>query len=83
MVIVGIDDFQAEGLGVSSTFVLADVILFERIDIGIAIIDDGGNAMLHQAFNDGRRARGTTSMEEHSIDSSRYFELEFLLFHIL
>ena len=83
MIIVGIDNFQAEGLGVSGTFVLTDVVLFERIDSGSALVDDGGNALLHQACDDGRRAGGTTSMEEHFIGSSRYFELEFLLFHAL
>ena len=83
MIIVGIDDFQAEGLGVSGTFVLADVVLFERIDIGIAIVDDGGNAMLHQAFDDGRRAGGTTSMEEHFIGSSRDFYSKLLLHNLL
>jgi hypothetical protein len=54
VVVVGIDDFQAKRVGIAGTLVLTDVILFERIDIRVAIVDNGGNAMRHQAFNDSR-----------------------------
>jgi len=83
VIIIGIHYLQAKGLGIAGTFVFTDVVLFQRIDIGIAIINDGGDTMLHQALDDGRRAGSTTSMEEHFIGSSRYFELEFLFLHLL
>lgn len=82
VVIIGIDNLQAEGQGIARTFLLADVVFLQRIDVGVAIIDDGSNSMLHQTFDNGRRARGTTRMEEHSVGSTGDFYLEFLLFHI-
>ena len=54
VIVIGIHYLQAKRLGITGTLVLADVVLFEGIDIGIAIVDDGSDAILHQAFDDGR-----------------------------
>jgi hypothetical protein len=70
MVVIGVDYLQTKGLGIAGTFFLADVILFQWIDIGIAIIYDGSYSFLHQTFNDGRRTRSATSMQQYFIGST-------------
>ena len=53
MIIIGIYNFQSQGLGVPRTFVLADNVFLQRINIGITIIDNRSDTMLHQALYDG------------------------------
>ena len=80
VVIIGVNDLQSQRLRIARTFVLTDVILFTGIDIGIAIIDGGRDAMLHQALDDGRRTRRTASVEQHFGRSSRCLDFEWF-FH--
>ena len=53
MIIIGIYNFQSQGLGIPRTFVLADNVFLQRINIGITIIDNRSDTMLHQALYDG------------------------------
>lgn len=54
MVIVGIDDFKAEGLRIAAALVLPDQIFLLRPDVRVAIKDDRPYTVVHQAFYDGR-----------------------------
>lgn len=54
VVIVGIDDFKAEGLRIAAALVLPDQIFLLRPDVRVAIKDDRPYPVVHQAFYDGR-----------------------------
>jgi hypothetical protein len=64
MIIVIIHYLQSQSTGISRTFVLSDQILFERIDIGVAIIYYWSYTILKKTLNYSGRAWGTTSMEQ-------------------
>jgi hypothetical protein len=53
VVIVGIDDFQPEGLRVSRALILTDLIFLSRIYVRIAIIYDRSDSVLEQMLDDG------------------------------
>ena len=53
MIVVGIDDFQTEGFGIAGALPLADLIFLARIDVGIAVVYDRSDSMIHQTLDDG------------------------------
>lgn len=79
--IIGIHNVQSQRLCITRTLLLTDEILLQRVNIGIAIINGRAHSMLHQTFDNGRRTRCTTRMEQDLLGSSRYLQLKFLLFH--
>ena len=81
VVIVGIDNFQSQRLGVTCAFVLAYVIFVKRINVGVAVVNCRADAVLHQTLNYGRRARSATSVEQHLLCVAGYMYLKFL-FHL-
>lgn len=81
MVVVVVDDLQTERLRVARALIFPDFILLERVNIGVAVIYIRCHAVLHQAFDDCRRARGAACVKQHFVGSARHFHHEFL-FHI-
>ena len=53
MVIIRVNDLQAERFGISGALVLADLVFLLWIDIGVTIIYDRSNAVLQQSLDDG------------------------------
>ena len=59
---VVINPLDAERLGMSLRFVLADLVLLEGVDIGIEIVDDGRDVMRQQPLYDSAGTRCATGM---------------------
>lgn len=88
MVIVGIDDFKAEGLRISAAFILPDQIFLLWPDVWVAIEYDGPDAASHQTFDDGRRAWRTACVQQHRLLPAGHIQIPvhlpeqaFLIFH--
>ena len=64
MIVVSINDFQSKSVGITSTFVLANLLFFLRIYIGIAVIYHWCDAILEKGLNDGTGARCTAGVKE-------------------
>lgn len=80
VVIVVVNDVESERLGIARAFVFSNLVFFLRIDVRITVIYSRCNAMLHQAFDDSRRARGAAGVQKHLRLPSRSHYLK-LLFH--
>lgn len=80
MVVIVVNNLQTKRLGIARAFVFSYLIFLQRKNIGIAVIDNRRNAMLHQAFDDGRRTRRTASVQKHLFLPSGDLYLK-LLFH--
>ena len=81
VVIVGINDFKTESLCISLTLVLSYLILFHRIDVGIAIINNGSDPVIHHGLDDCARARCAAGVEKNFCFSQRRFYDILLLLH--
>ena len=62
MVIVIVHDFQTERFRIPAAFVFPDQIFLLWVNIWIAIKNRRDDATAHQAFYDGRTARGTAGV---------------------
>ena len=75
-VVVGVFDYlQAALPGIAYALVQADVIFLPGMDVGVAVEDDGPQAVLHHALHYGPAARGAASVEQDLPAVSRYFQL--------
>ena len=81
VVVVGINNLQSKTLRIARTLILADEVLFMRKNIGIAIIDDGSDAVLHQTFNDGRTTGSTTGVKKDALRSVGDLKIEIAFGH--
>ncbi len=64
MVIDILDKGDSVGLGPAAAFVAADEIFFGRIDVGVAVEDDGLEAFPEHALEDRAGARGAAGVEK-------------------
>lgn len=65
MVVVGVYPTYAETFGMTFALVLSRLVFFLWKDVGIIIIYGGTYSVLQQPFDNGRRARGATCVEQH------------------
>ena len=77
MVVVVVDDVEAERLGIAGAFVFSDFVFLQREDVRIAIIYSRCDAVLHHAFDDGRRTWRAAGVKQHLglAAWNRYLEL--------
>lgn len=69
MVIIGIDEVEAQRPYEAYRLVFPYLILLLRIDIGVAIEHGGADAVLQHALDDGRRARCAARVQQHPVVS--------------
>ena len=65
MIVIIVNNLQAQRLRITGTFVFSNLILLQRIDIWIVIINGRRNTMLHHTLDDGRRTRRAACVEQH------------------
>ncbi len=82
MVVVGIDYLETEAFGVAGAFIFALEIFLKGVDVGVAIVDGGSDAVLEQTFDNGGRARSTAGVQKHFAFAARNFYLELLFGHL-
>ena len=68
MVVVAVDPFYAEALGMPLALTLSYLILLQRKYIGVEIEDNGRDVMTEQPLDDGRGTRCAARMQHHPVD---------------
>jgi hypothetical protein len=64
MVVIGIDNLQTERPGISGAFVFPLDIFLVWIDVGIAVVYDRSDSVLHEILYYCRRTRGAAGVQK-------------------
>lgn len=79
MVVVAIEPWDVEAVGVAFAFVFADFVFLLGVDVGIVVEDGGADVVLEHPLDDGGGAGGATGVEEDFVESFGDDDVAFLL----
>ena len=72
VVVVAVYPLDAKTVGMTFAFILADVVLFTRVDVGVEVKDGGADVVLEHPFDNGGGTGGAASVEQHLMESFGY-----------
>lgn len=73
VVVVAVKPWDAKTFGMTLAFILADIVFFAGIYVGVEVKDGGMNVVLEQPLDNGGGAGSTTGMKEDFVKPFRYF----------
>ena len=81
MVVITVYPGDVEAVGMTLALILADIVFFAGVDVGVKVKDSGTDIVLEHPLHDGRGAGSTTGVEKNFVESFGNDDIVLMPFH--